>query len=74
MLKSSGRRVALSSPFAGATLPNHSRLHVMIPTSPGHAGAACCESALSAPDLHRHFPLSAIDQRALSASDGLQTA
>jgi pilus assembly protein CpaF len=31
MLKSSGRRVALSSPFAGATLPNHSRLHVMIP-------------------------------------------
>jgi pilus assembly protein CpaF len=31
MLKSSGRRVALSSPFVDATLPDGSRLHVVIP-------------------------------------------
>ena len=31
MLKSSGRRVDLSSPFVDATLPDGSRLHVVIP-------------------------------------------
>jgi pilus assembly protein CpaF len=31
MLKSSGRRVDLSSPFVDATLPGGSRLHVVIP-------------------------------------------
>ena len=31
MLKSSGRRVDLSSPFVDATLPDGSRLHVAIP-------------------------------------------
>lgn len=31
MLKSSGRRVDLSSPFVDATLPDGSRLHVVVP-------------------------------------------
>nr|WP_255378356.1 ATPase, T2SS/T4P/T4SS family [Quadrisphaera sp. DSM 44207] len=31
MLKASGRRVDLSSPFVDATLPDGSRLHVVIP-------------------------------------------
>ena len=31
MLRSSGRRVDLSSPFVDATLPDGSRLHVVIP-------------------------------------------
>ncbi|NKX52924.1 Flp pilus assembly complex ATPase component TadA, partial [Arthrobacter deserti] len=31
MLKSSGRRLALSSPFVDASLPDGSRLHVVIP-------------------------------------------
>ena len=44
------------------------------PTSHGHARAACCESMLSARDLHRHFPSSAIDQRALLALDGLMVS
>jgi hypothetical protein len=39
-----------------------------------HTRTAWCDAALSVPDLQRHLPASAIDQRALSASDGLQTA
>ena len=35
MLKSSGRRVDLSSPFVDATLPDGSRLHVVIPDITG---------------------------------------
>lgn len=31
MLKSSGRRLDLSSPFVDAALPDGSRLHVVIP-------------------------------------------
>jgi len=31
MLRTSGRRVDLSSPFVDATLPDGSRLHVVIP-------------------------------------------
>ena len=31
MLKSSGRRIDLSSPFVDAMLPDGSRLHVVIP-------------------------------------------
>jgi pilus assembly protein CpaF len=31
MLQSSGRRVDLSSPFVDASLPDGSRLHVVIP-------------------------------------------
>ncbi len=38
MLKSSGRRVDLSTPFVDARLPDGSRLHVVIPTSPGGTG------------------------------------
>jgi len=37
MLKSSGRRVDLSSPFVDATLPDGSRLHVVIPDITGTA-------------------------------------
>ena len=37
MLKSSGRRVDLSSPFVDATLPDGSRLHVVIPDITGSA-------------------------------------
>jgi pilus assembly protein CpaF len=36
MLKSSGRRVDLSSPFVDATLPDGSRLHVVIPDITRH--------------------------------------
>ena len=36
MLRSSGRRVDLSSPFVDATLPDGSRLHVVIPVSYTH--------------------------------------
>jgi pilus assembly protein CpaF len=35
MLKSSGRRVDLSSPFVDATLPDGLRLHVVIPDITG---------------------------------------
>lgn len=39
MLQSSGRRVDLSSPFVDASLPDGSRLHVVIPDT---GSADCC--------------------------------
>ena len=41
MLKVSGRRLDLSSPFVDATLPGGERLHAVIPASRAQAGIAC---------------------------------
>lgn len=44
------------------------------PTSRRHARTACFDAALRVPDLQRQLLAFAIDQRALSVSDGPQTA
>jgi pilus assembly protein CpaF len=57
MLQSSGRRVDLTSPFVDASLPDGSRLHMVIrkPLSPGCRGflgkcpASCLQSELQRP-------------------------
>jgi pilus assembly protein CpaF len=41
MLKSSGRRVDLSTPFVDATLPDGSRLHVVIPDMAVRSALTC---------------------------------
>jgi pilus assembly protein CpaF len=38
MLRTSGRRVDLSSPFVDAVLPDGPRLHVVIPDPPASTG------------------------------------
>lgn len=45
MLKSSGRRLDLSSPFVDAALPDGSRLHVVIRTSPASIGRSTSASS-----------------------------
>ena len=52
MLKSSGRRVDLSSPFVDATLPDGSRLHVVIPDiTRSRTGTSTSASSWSRPTI-----------------------
>ena len=45
MLHATGRRVDLSQPFVDASLPDGSRLHVVIPTSPAATGRSMSASS-----------------------------
>jgi pilus assembly protein CpaF len=54
MLKSSGRRIDMSSPFVDATLPDGSRLHVVIPDIACSALAQAVSEIAHPPDLRIH--------------------
>ncbi|WP_086460852.1 ATPase, T2SS/T4P/T4SS family [Agreia sp. VKM Ac-1783] len=65
MLQSSGRRVDLSSPFVDASLPDGSRLHVVIPdVTRAHLAVNIRKFARRIRDLHQLVGLGALTQQA----------
>jgi len=64
MLQSSGRRVDLSSPFVDASLPDGSRLHVVIPdVTRAHLAVNIRKFARRIRDLHQLVALGALTQQ-----------
>ncbi|MBF4634459.1 CpaF family protein [Agreia pratensis] len=64
MLQSSGRRVDLSSPFVDASLPDGSRLHVVIPdVTRAHLAVNIRKFARRIRDLHQLVGLGALTQQ-----------
>ncbi len=64
MLQSSGRRVDLSSPFVDASLPDGSRLHVVIPdVTRAHLAVNIRKFARRIRDLHQLVTLGALTQQ-----------
>lgn len=65
MLHSSGRRVDLSSPFVDASLPDGSRLHVVIPdVTRRHWAVNIRKFRVGTPDLHQLVRLGSLSRQA----------